>query len=94
MSLTRRLQFVSELLTACLVVAPLAPPALPGARRRRGLLHVEHGPLPDRRADVVQVGAQHDEYGEEGEPEAEAPDAAAAQREAEPVDQPAEQNRT
>lgn len=67
---------------------PLTPPAQPGRRSCRGRFHVENRPLSDWRADVVQVGAQHDQYGEEGEAEAEAPDAA-AQREAEPVDQPA-----
>lgn len=73
---------------------PLTPPALPGRRSCRGRCYVENRLLSDRRADVVQVGAKHDQYGEEGEAEAEAPDAAAAQREAEPVDQPAPQKTT
>lgn len=73
---------------------PLTPPALPGRRSCRGRCNVENRLLSDRRADVVEVGTEHDQYGEEGEAEAEAPDAAAAQREAEPVDEPAPQKTT
>lgn len=73
-------------------LALLTPPALFGRRSCRGRCYVENRLLSDRRADVVQVDAQHGQYGEEGEAKAEAPDAA-AQREAEPVDQPAAQEK-
>lgn len=72
-------------------VAPSTPPALRGGRGGCGRSHVENRILSHGRADVVQVDAQHDQYGEEGEAEAEGPEAVAAQEEAEPVDQPAAQ---
>lgn len=75
---------VSSLLTDSI------PPAHPGRRSGRGRSHVKNRLVSDWRADVVEVDAQHDQYGEEGEAEAEAPDAA-VQSEAEPVDQPGEQ---
>lgn len=65
------------------------PPVPRGRRRRRGRGHVKNGALPHGRADIVQVYAQHDQYGVEGKAETEGPDAGAAQEEAEPVDQPA-----
>lgn len=65
-------------------------PPVPGSRwRRGGSFHVEDGALPQWRADVVQVDAQQDQYGVEGKAETKGPDAAAAQGEAQPVDQPA-----
>lgn len=71
-----------------LLHALLTPPALPGWRSRGGRRHVKDAVLSHRRAHEVEVGAQHNQYGEEGEAEAEA-SGAAAQGEAEPVDQPA-----
>lgn len=75
-----------------LLHAVLTPPALLGGRSSRGRRHIKDAVLSHRRAYEVEVGAQHDQYGEEGEAEAEASDTA-AQGEAEPVDQPAEQKR-
>lgn len=71
----------------------LKPPAQLGRRVRRGRARVENGALSDWGAHVVEVDAQHDEYGEEGEAEAEASDGA-VQSEAEPVDEPAEKETT
>lgn len=77
-------------------VPPVLPPRcsstppVPGSRwRRGGRGHVEDGALPQRRADVVQVDAQQDKYGVEGEAETKGPEGGAVQAEAEPVDQPA-----
>ncbi|PWA15174.1 hypothetical protein CCH79_00008709, partial [Gambusia affinis] len=66
------------------VLETLKPPAQLGRRIGGGRRHIEHGARPDRRADVVDVGAQHHQDGEEGEAEAEGPDAA-AQSEADPL---------
>lgn len=72
-------------------VSPSTPPVPRGRQGGCGRRHVENRILSHGRADVVQVDAQHDQYGEEGEAEAEGPEAVAAQEEAEPVDQPAAQ---
>lgn len=100
-----RVTFPSGTLTKCVAMTPVWLPPLPrslflgrcsstppvpcGRRRRRGRGHVKNGALPHGRADIVQVYAQHDQYGVEGKAETEGPDAGAAQEEAEPVDQPA-----
>lgn len=65
------------------------PPAAAGGRRRGGRGHVKHGTWTQGRADVVEVDAQQDQQGVEGEAEAQGPGAAAPQEEAQPVDQPA-----
>lgn len=66
----------------------LKPPAQLGRGIRGGRRHVKHRALVDRGANEVEIGTQHHQYGEEGEPKTEGPDAA-AQRQAEPVDEPA-----
>lgn len=66
-----------------------APPPLSGRGRCCGQGHLEDGVLSVHGAHEVEVGAQHDKDGEEGEAEAEATDTA-AQREAQPIDEPAE----
>lgn len=65
----------------------LKPPAHSGWRSRCRRSYSKKRSLSNGRADVVEVGAEHDQYGEEGETEAEGSHAA-VQREAEPVDQP------
>lgn len=69
------------------VLSSLKPPAQPGRGLRGGGRHVKDGALPDWRAHEVEVGAQHDEDGEEGEAKAEASEGA-FQSEADPVDEP------
>lgn len=70
--------------------SPLTPKALTGGRSCCWGRRLKNCFLSDCRADVVKVGAEHDQYGEEREAESQSPDAA-AQSEAEPVDQPGAQ---
>lgn len=54
----------------------LAPPTLPG-RWGGGRGHIKDSPFTEWRAHKVEVGTQHDQYGQEGEAEAQPPHTAA-----------------